>query len=361
MNGVSIIVPTNRKNLPYKCLEDVLKSFILHPCEVIVVTNSIESYKVHRNNKFFQKKLSNRHCLYEEIPGLLASRHRGLNAAKYSILIFLDDDVVFNPNNIQEIFDTFDKDNDIQLVGTRYLPKYECNRPNWLDSMWQEHKLGKFIPSLSLLDFGIEIRELNEDFVWGLCFAVKKESVIKNGGFHPDGYPWKLRFLRGDGESGLSKKIQQSGGKIIYLGNVTTYHNIPPKRMTVKYFKERSYLEGITNSYSDIRSKGLVESRYEKVFRTQNTSEKFCIRSNLRNIRNIFFLKVSFLEKTFLWPKGLRRQSKVEQIRQICWESFLQGYKEHQQFVRNCPHLMSWVLKEDYFDYQLPNLEHIPN
>src|SRR5204863_2554376 len=100
-------------------------------------------------------------------------------------------------------------DPDIHFVGCRYLPDYEHRPPPWMAGLWWEPKDGFcMLDHLSLLDGGTSSRLYPPRFVWGLCFAARRQTVIKLGGFNPDAYPWELRRFRGDGEYGLTLRAE---------------------------------------------------------------------------------------------------------------------------------------------------------
>ena len=113
--------------------------------------------------------------------------------------------------------------------------------------LWLERDDGfRILSHLSLLDGGEVSRVCTPLLVWGLCFAVRRETAIKLGGFHPDGYPWGLRRYRGDGETGLALKAEMLGLKAFYQGQTFVRHRVPATRTTPEYFERRSFLQGIS-------------------------------------------------------------------------------------------------------------------
>jgi hypothetical protein len=67
----------------------------------------------------------------------------------------------------------------------------------------------------------------------------------------------EMIMYRGDGETYISDFIRKNGLKAIYNPKASVYHFVPTKRMTIDYFCKRSFNQGISNSYSEIRSKYL--------------------------------------------------------------------------------------------------------
>ena len=141
----------------------------------------------------------------------------------------------------------------VHLVGCRYLPEYEVEPPDWLEQLWTKDSQGCHLSALSLLDYGTETKEIDPIMIWGLCYAIRRETLVKLGGFHPDAYPWELRRYRGDGETAPSALARQLKLKALYQGKTAVYHQVPKSRMTVEYFERRAYLQGISDSYTSIR------------------------------------------------------------------------------------------------------------
>jgi len=81
------------------------------------------------------------------------------------------------------------------------------------------------------------------------------------GGFNPDGMgDSRWIWYRGDGETGLHKKVFDRGYKVVYTPTGWVYHRIPAARLTDKAFFRRGFREGLSTSYTDIRntSSGLL-------------------------------------------------------------------------------------------------------
>ena len=266
-------------------------------------------------------------------PGLVAGRHKALEECRDDVIIYLDDDVILPAGWIESIVEPF-ADPDIHFVGCRYLPDYEYDPPAWLEGLWQEDNDGfRVLPHLSLLDGGELSRCYRPSLVWGLCFAARREMVVRLGGFNPDGYPWELRRFRGDGETGLTLKAEMLGLKAFYQGKIHVNHRVPASRMTPQYFERRSFLQGISDSYTQIRRDHAVPTAPRR-------SWKDLVRPAKRKLERDLIL----------------RSPTVEGVRRLMARSHGAGMEFHRSEVCHDPSLLEWVLKQDYFDYRLPNV-----
>ena len=117
--------------------------------------------------------------------GLLAGRHKALEICNEDVLIYLDDDVTLPAGWLEKITEPFE-DPDIHFVGCRYLPDYERAPPGWMASLWQHREDGlRILGQLSLLDGDELSKTFSPMLVWGLCFAVRRETATSSVAFTP--------------------------------------------------------------------------------------------------------------------------------------------------------------------------------
>jgi glucosyl-dolichyl phosphate glucuronosyltransferase len=338
---ISIIVPTlNRAG----SLELAIRSFCLQSLspdrfEIIVVDNgSTDNTKEVTQSAVDAFPALQIRYIYEAEPGLLSGRHRGAQEAKGEVLTFVDDDIEADANWLRAIEESF-SDLTVQLVGGRNLPNYEVEPPSWLSWFWLEHPYGKFLPELSLLDFGEEIRDIDTNFVWGLNFSIRKDALFELGGFHPDCIPKSLQRFQGDGETGLTQKATFKGYRALYQPQALVLHSVPKNRMTFEYFDRRYFYQGVCDSYSQIRK---AESRLIQVRYLDK------MKSPLRKIKRLF------KNRRFAKNNEMIAEPDRDRLKERFAQAYQEGYQFHQNAVSKSPSLLNWVLKEDYWDYKLP-------
>ena len=192
----------------------------------------------------------------ESVPGLHAARHRGAREAGSDILVFVDDDIEASEMWLRAIWRAF-RDPAVEIVGGPSLPRYRAPIPAWLGPLWtQEPDGASWCGYLSLLDFGSDVRRIDPAFVWGLNFAIRRETLQRLRGFHPDALPWALRRYRGDGETGLALKAKKAGVDAWYAPDALVYHDVPAERLSKEYFLRRPFLQGISDSFTAVRAQG---------------------------------------------------------------------------------------------------------
>lgn len=273
-------------------------------------------------------------CVQEPVPGLHAGRHRGAREAHAGVLVFVDDDIEVTSSWLPALREAF-ADPAVEIVGGPSVPLYEAEAPDWVSGMWEHWPTGAtWCGALSLLDFGSEWKEIDPEFVWGLDYAIRRDTLLRLGGFHPDALPWGLRRFRGDGETGLSRKAKATGVKAWYCPDAVVCHRVPSGRLTEDYFLKRSFLQGISDSYSAIRAFGDVPP-------VKPPDPPPRLRSRVKRAISA------------LGDRG--RDSAAAALRARVKVSHDEGAAYHRAEVEADPLLLEWVLRPDYMaDPRLP-------
>ncbi len=106
---ITIIVPVyNAETLIGRCLESILAQTSQNYELLVVDDGSTDTtYSI---IKEYEKKYSQMRVVrYEKNEGLAINRRRGINAAKYDYIIFVDSDDTLNPHLIEYLTDILDK------------------------------------------------------------------------------------------------------------------------------------------------------------------------------------------------------------------------------------------------------------
>lgn len=312
---LSVIIPTRNRA---HHLEGALSSLgaqtqTRESFEVLVVDNGSTDHTrdVCETSRAFLPKLK---YLYDPRPGLHVGRHMGLNSASADILVYADDDIEAFPTWLEGIAEAF-SDDQVALVGGKNLPKFQLEPPAWIRHMWEKERRGRrTLPYLSILDLGDRVKGIRPYDVFGCNFSIRKSILLEAGGFHPDAMPMELIRYRGDGETYVARYIAAHGYKALYHPKASVYHLVPEERLSESYFRKRAFIQGISDSYTDIRR------------RMTRSSQK----------RHYFKL----LRWLLLPLEGVRRV----RIR----VNYLEGYCFHQDEVEADAQLYEWVTVKHY-------------
>lgn len=313
---LSVIIPTRNRadflKLTLRSLE--FQTLPRDLFEVIVIDNG-STDNTRQVVEAFQQQLRNIRYFYDATPGLHVGRHLGMKMAKAEILVYADDDIEAFPTWLEAIAESF-QNQDVILVGGQNLPKFESEPPDWIKKMWARNKHGeRILWYLSILDLGNKNKFINPYYIFGCNFSIRRNVLLDAGGFHPDAMPQELIRYRGDGESHVSKYVIESGRKAFYNSKASVYHQVPSSRMREEYFVVRAYNQGISDSYTYIRSgrDNSLQLRVRLLIRVLLPILQF-------NIRKIRFQK-----------------------------AYLKGYSFHRKEVINNRSLYDWVTKDNYY------------
>lgn len=294
--------------------------------EIILVVNRPEYFANYAETGWTQQFNGVAIKLLEEpLPGLMSARHAGLKATNAQVLAFSDDDVVFGPHWLSCFLELAESPQNLLATGPS-KPPTEIRKRIPPEIQFEIADYGTVCGSLSLLDFGSELRTISPQWVWGLNFIISRDLIEAAAGFHPDAYPKDLIYLRGDGECGLTSKLQSVGVEAIYEPRLLVYHHFKADRYSPQVLAKRYFAEGITQSYQRIR-----KNRSNVPFFPHSVHQNLCDLQQQMDA-NRTYQKLEFFS-------GL-------------------GAQWHQALVAENPCLKDWCLKEDYRDIvTLPRID----
>lgn len=319
---LSIIIPS--MNRP-KMLCDLLKSLSSQPqrnfkWEVLIINNSNSILDSAILSSFSHSDCISIRIIDEPRPGLHNCRHRGLFEANAEFLAYLDDDMFLGDEWLSGALPIIK--NQADAVCGKIKPFFEDKVPAWLNTMLCDPSISGY---LGLYDEGEEARFISTKVFCGGNSFLKKDLVIKHGGFHPDGFPSDMLRFRGDGESALMQQFEKAQVRTFYEPKALALHRIAKNRISKDYLYERAYRQGVSDSFSEIRkTKGLdFKLKDSAAKRSEEAQTKVTIREQEQDELNIF------RAKTYL--------------------SYCKGFLFHQNEVEKDPELLRYVLQKDYF------------
>jgi glucosyl-dolichyl phosphate glucuronosyltransferase len=246
MFKLSVIIPTYNRVESLRC---TINSFIDQTYDKnlyeIIVSNNNSTDETDKLLRWYAKEYPTRFKYIKELrQGSHYARNSAAKLAKGELLYFTDDDMIADPDLLNEITQVFKFDPKVASVTGRVLPKWEVQPPDWVLELCYNELLSLNNPAE---EFIISTQDCN---IYSCHQAVLKEVFFKAGGFNPDiiGDTWV-----GDNETGLNIKIKELGYKFGYSGKSITYHWIPLTRMTQSYLNKRLSNQGNCDSYTAYR------------------------------------------------------------------------------------------------------------
>ena len=240
----SIIIPTyNRSDVIIRSLETwTTQTLCSDDFEVIVVDNNSTDNSATQINDFIKNR-SNFQYLKELKPGSTNARHAGAKLAQSELLIFADDDGLFNGSCIEEIVNVYQQNIEVVAVAGKIDIAWDKTPPEWIAHY--EFMLGK-------LNYGNEVLVGTDLYLNGGLFSIKKSVFEELGGFNPD---LVGDYLVGDGDTGLVIKLHHQKRLIGWTPYARMQHlQFVDRQGAVKDMGRRFYNVGISSSYGVFRN-----------------------------------------------------------------------------------------------------------
>lgn len=207
--------------------------------------------------------------LYEEQPGATAARHAGVRASKGDILVFADDDVLVEPECLEEIQKAYEGNSECVAVTGKIELLWDKEEPEWIAPY--RYLLGE-------LDYGKNIRYSKDFYLNGGLMSVRRDIFERLHGFNPD---LVGAHLIGDGDTGFVKKLFKEGLLIGYSPRAVARHmQKVEKHGSVEGIALHFFNNGIALSYSIYREEGFRFSG--QVIRHLLRETAICFRQRLK-------------------------------------------------------------------------------
>lgn len=317
---LSIIIPTIRIANIGPCIRGICtKDNLKFNFEILIINNSQNLDE--KFDLFNEFKNFNIRYFHVKNQGSTEARHIGYVYSKSQILSFIDDDIIVSDSWLETVINTFKEKKEVSLIGGPATPMTNStNDILFLDSLKKNtiYDCGYINVWHSLIDLKKDIYDVNPDYVFSQNFSVRKNVFRECNYFNPDRYQGKNFELYGDGEFGFAQVFKKKKFLAYYHQKALVYHVIDSSRISKEYLIERSKIEGIAISFSNIR-------KYKQV-----NLLKLYLYILIFNITKIFFIffknKLKYFNKFY----------------------FLKYYICHQKKVLKNKNLLDWVNKKSF-------------
>jgi glucosyl-dolichyl phosphate glucuronosyltransferase len=241
---VSIIIPThNRSQFILLTLDSFIKqNFNKDNFEIIVADNNSSDGTADIVQSFINEHTEHKITYFlESRQGAHFARNAASKKAIGEFLYFADDDMIADPNLLNELLFLFSLDSKVASVTGLVLPKWEVEPPDWILKLCNNGWL-----SLNNPDYDLIISNYDCN-VFSCHQMIKRDVFFLSGGFNPDN---TMGEWIGDGETGLNIKIKEMGFKFGFNRRSVIYHIIPATRLTQKYLNKRLSNQGNCDTYT---------------------------------------------------------------------------------------------------------------
>jgi glycosyltransferase involved in cell wall biosynthesis len=181
---------------------------------------------------------------FEPRQGKSFALNRGISSARGSLIVFGDDDQLFDPQWVREACGPMLADPEVAYTGGPVLPLWDARAPRWLDTRIAELKA-----PLGLFDYGPERFRFEARGVvpGGGNMAVRRALFDRIGGFRTE-LGRRGRSLLGQEQAEFFHRTRAVGARGVYVPNMRVHHRIPPGRLTRSYYRRWWYWKGVAQS-----------------------------------------------------------------------------------------------------------------
>jgi glycosyltransferase involved in cell wall biosynthesis len=167
----------------------------------------------------------------EPQPGLGNARMKGISEARYSTLLFCDDDNWLAPQYVQGMYEILDNNPAIAACGGKGIPVFETAKPYWFDEYAETFATGS--------------QEMNSEHgrllnLYGAGLAIRKHALeqLYRSGFKPVMQGRVGKKLSSAEDTELTYALVLMGYTLYYAEELTFAHYLPEERLTFNYLKK---------------------------------------------------------------------------------------------------------------------------
>jgi glycosyltransferase involved in cell wall biosynthesis len=233
MKGFSIIICCYNSE---KVIEETLiaisqQNFDAEQIEVILVNNNCTDNTVFIAQDIWKNLYTpfELRIIDEPTPGLSYARKAGVFNAKFSYVIFCDDDNFLEKNYLSLAFNTFEKELQIGAIGGQGIPKSNIVFPKWFDNYKHAYACGKQDTKSGYVTY-------TKGSLYGAALCLRKHLITKIfQELNSNLTDRKAEFLTSGGDSELCFHVVLNGYELFYNENMIFYHFIEEGRLNMNY------------------------------------------------------------------------------------------------------------------------------
>ena len=309
-DGISLIICTyNGKDKLSKTLTAICQLEVKCNWELLVVDNASTDDTGNSVTELLTEATFDWQLLHESNPGLVHARLCGLRAAKYTTLLYCDDDNTLDKNYVQIGYEILSKNPFLGALGGCGIPVLEIEKPAWFDTYSHSFAVGPQSNADGVLkEYPAEL--------YGAGTFFRKEPLVNflDKEFRSVLSGRKGATLSSGEDVEWCYLVQLAGYKIGYDKQLVFEHLLPANRITWDYYLRLK--AGISSSVCRLLS-------YHCLFKNPKAGSLFYWRQWFKGM--IFSTLIHFKQKAigFFSPKS---KTNDEVLVAIIWEAKAKAY-----------------------------------
>ena len=189
------------------------------------------------------------HVVDQPVPGLSYARQKGVEASRYALLLFCDDDNWLSPNYVEDAFRILHARADIGALGGTGQAVADVPLPSWFEA---------YKACFACYPQGKQEGELSgtNAFLYGAGLVVRRDALdrLAQKQFKPILPDRVGSKLSSGGDTELSYALRLTGYKLWYSEKLMFQHHLPASRLTEQYLyrlvSALAYCSGLLITYN---------------------------------------------------------------------------------------------------------------
>lgn len=285
-NGASRLLPTFQ-HLAHQSINDTIA------WEILLIDNNSTDGTADEAQQIWTRlgRTVPLRIIQEKQAGVHFARHRGYQEAKYSYLVYVDDDNSLAANYLQTVWTIFESRPEVAVcVGDSelYVPK-GFDVPDW----WSDYQYFYAVGSQGKQE-GI----LRERLIWtaGSAFRMAALHHLYEEVGHQLLLTGRLGKKQASGEdSELAFSLQLLGYQLYYTSKLCFVHHIAPHRITTDHLRQLNTGFGAASVILDIY-RNLLNNRPSNWQRSFQTTLRSTLRKSKNLLQHIGTSKATFIK-----------------------------------------------------------------
>ena len=228
---ISVVVPTyNRKKVLAKCLAALVEQdFDKSKYEIILIDDGSTDGTDKLIKEVADKALCEVLYLRNDHMGSASARNRGIRSSKGQFILFIDDDIIANPNLIKEHYDwhvRLKKKENAVLGYVTWSSEIKITPfMRWLENGGPQFHFWQIMDKVDIE---------NPRYFYSANLSLSREFLLENEGFFSEDFPYAACE-----DTELSYRLYKRGMEIKFNKDAVGYHYNPTN--LVKYSRKMVY------------------------------------------------------------------------------------------------------------------------
>ncbi|MES2796185.1 MAG: glycosyltransferase [Bacteroidota bacterium] len=238
-----------------------------NPWEIIFVNNNSSDNTVEMAQNLASKANIDRFkIIHENRPGTAFARFKGVEAAQYDIICFVDDDNRVASNWIEKVLELMQNE-EIGILGCGGTGEFEATPPDWFETEKEAYAIGSLYPNQALLDTTFDANLPTA----GMCIRKEIFANLKEQNWQAQ-LSGRIGDSQAPGEdTELCQAARLLGYKTFYTNELHFIHYMPKSRISWERFLKMTYGFGVTDvfllPYKLVYDKRFTGSDFKYFFR----------------------------------------------------------------------------------------------